>query len=152
MGEGKWRSIESTPDRFPPYLSSHKTFVSEALHWVDDLCGCDDNYIQAFHFGREQFLEFPAPAELGQDVLDNEPSLGVLRGCLSVQCTFKESQQLKEIWVLRESSWSNDFVIDMSFCDKHTFFRPIMTMDSGEVLILFDERFVILYNPCCQAS
>jgi hypothetical protein len=78
--------------------------------------------------------------------------LGVLLGCLSI-CDFTDSYCV-EIWVMNEygikESWTRNFVIEnLSFKRWHGAdnYDPIMILDSGEILMLFNRCSLITYDP-----
>ncbi|KAK9285396.1 hypothetical protein L1049_024588 [Liquidambar formosana] len=147
LGGGAWRSIGNA--LFSMWCrSSFNTLVNGALHWLYGGCDNPDNidYIPSFHFGSEEFGAIPAPAEKLMGYLH----LGVLGGCLSI-CDGTNSDHI-DIWIMKnygvKESWSKDFVIDNLIFERHNldFYEPIMILNSGEILILFNHDAVVLYS------
>ncbi|KAK9291412.1 hypothetical protein L1049_019359 [Liquidambar formosana] len=150
LGEGAWRSIGKTPFSMG-FGSSFNTFVNGALHWLVVWRPIPD-FIHSFHFGSEQFGVVPAPAEFRsiEKEFNDYMRLGVLGGCLSI-CDFSNSDHI-DIWIMKnygvKESWSKDFFINNPIYERHNldYYEPIMILNSGEILVLFNENALVLYS------
>lgn len=159
LGTGSWRSLGKVPHTIN-VLMSFNTFVNGALHWHVSEHDTPD-FIRAFDFGSEQFRVVPEPSlffdQWEKEFVDSQAfidsmHLGVLLGCLSI-CDFTESDRV-EIWVMNEygikESWTRNFVIEnLPFERWHGAdnYDPIMILDSGEILMLFNWSSLITYDP-----
>ncbi|KAK9284328.1 hypothetical protein L1049_023499 [Liquidambar formosana] len=127
------------------------TFLNGALHWVVKGCKSPD-YIHSFHFGSEVFRAIPAPAPLGprQKEFVNFMHLGELGGCLYV-CDCTPSDHV-DLWIMKnygvKESWTKDFVIENLILETSHLdhYEPIITLRSGEILMLFNDNSLVLYS------
>jgi F-box interacting protein len=149
LGTGSWRSIGKVmyTIRSGFYFNN---FVNGALHWeVYDRNTPD--FIRAFDFGSEKFRVVPAPSAFGRAEKEciDYMHFGVLLGCLSI-CDYGAG--LVDIWVMNEygikESWTKNFVIT-NLIERHNLdkYEPIMILDSGEILMLFNKDSLVSYDP-----
>ncbi|CAL5336317.1 unnamed protein product [Camellia sinensis] len=132
---------------------SFDAFLNGALHWLlFDVNNPD--FIFCFDFGSEQFRVVLEPSEF--DPLLKEFScqmrVGVLRGCLTI-CDFATVKDQGSIWVMKDygvkESWSKYIVIKGVIYDWDYLncYKPIIILQSGQLLILVNREALVLYDP-----
>ncbi|XP_059654618.1 F-box/kelch-repeat protein At3g23880-like [Cornus florida] len=97
----------------------------------------------------EEFEEMPPPICIGEgDVF----GLMVVKGCLGLYCSTPDGNQAK-VWVMKEygemNSWTKLFVVKRSlrstFSRNHL--RPLCVTKKGEIVMVMDERDIVIYDP-----
>lgn len=151
LGTGSWRSIGKVMYTINAGFYFN-TFVNGALHWEVSERNTPD-FIRAFDFGGEKFRVVPAPSAFGRAEKEciDYMRFGVLLGRLSI-CDSGDSGVV-DIWVMNEygikESWTKNFVITNLIFDRHHLdrYEPIMILDSGEILMLFNGKSLVSYDP-----
>ncbi|KAM7493720.1 hypothetical protein LguiB_028329 [Lonicera macranthoides] len=86
--------------------------------------------------------------------------LGVINGNLSIcdfnYCNFDyEVGNRIVIWVMKDYgvkvSWNKDFVITHKTCSGFDTYEPIMRKGNGEILVIFNNEYIMLYDPKSEA-
>lgn len=147
LGTESWRSIGCAP--FDLGLSLFTTYFNGFVHWVsDDEKGPD--FIVSFDIGKEQFGVVPPPPHFGERHKEKDNlfrlNMGVLGGCLSV-CDVTSFDHF-DIWMMKEygdpTSWTKEYVISTQYGGLH---RPIKYLDNEDILMIYDKRKLVVYNP-----
>ncbi|XWS47348.1 hypothetical protein CRYUN_Cryun14cG0144800 [Craigia yunnanensis] len=157
LGDSSWRSLGMVPYRFIRQPS--QVIVSGRLHWISQPRKYNmGNQFISFDLTAEQFQEVPKPDCGSSERCFYE--LLVLQGHLSA-ATSDTSGGL-EIWVMKEynmkESWIKEFNIG-GYLPKEllritarcpvprSFFRAICRFRSGEILLEYRSKALVLYDP-----
>ncbi|KAK8694260.1 hypothetical protein V6N13_071814 [Hibiscus sabdariffa] len=122
-----------------------------------------DSLLISFDLETEQFQEVSKPDCCGSDRCSCH--LLVVRGCLSVGA-FHENDGRLEIWVMKES-WIKELsirscmppaLIEQDTCHfsysgrnfSNLFVRVLCVLRSGEILLEYQRRALIVYDPQCE--
>ncbi|GMI66279.1 F-Box Protein92 [Hibiscus trionum] len=168
IGTPSWRTLETIPYRFKK--SASKALVNGRFHWLLD----PNKYTMAsllvsFDLETEQFQEVPKPDCCGSDMCLRH--LLVVRGCLSAGAFHDDDGRL-EIWVMKEygvkESWIKEFRIGSYLpptliqqqtrhhfsYSRHNFpnlfARVLHVLRSGEILLEYKRRALVVYDPQCE--
>ncbi|WRX22203.1 hypothetical protein QQP08_014690 [Theobroma cacao] len=96
--------------------------------------------------------EVPAPPQFKLDMLSfDRLRLGVFDGCLSACCYRANGAWELEICVTKDygvkESWTTQFRINPYVTDcKTDYYYPLIFLKNGEILISFNDEFVVCYN------
>ncbi|KAK6254620.1 hypothetical protein SCA6_015925 [Theobroma cacao] len=96
--------------------------------------------------------EVPAPPQFKLDMLSfDRLRLGVFDGCLSACCYRTNGAWELEICVTKDygvkESWTTQFRINPYVTDcKTDYYYPLIFLKNGEILISFNDEFVVCYN------
>ncbi|XWS31047.1 hypothetical protein CRYUN_Cryun23aG0043400 [Craigia yunnanensis] len=162
VGSSVWRNLGMISYRF--IWQASKVMVNGRLHWLSR----SNKYTWArllisFDLATEQFQEVPKPNCCDLDRCFQH--LMVLRGCLSAGA-YHNNKQL-EVWVMKEygmkESWVKELTIgtylpqtpqqegprrlNSRFSFPNSFVRVLCTLKSGEILLEYKSRALILYDP-----
>ncbi|KAM7493269.1 hypothetical protein LguiB_027878 [Lonicera macranthoides] len=145
LGECSWRSIGNSPSCI---RNDHfYAFLNGALHWIP--WGLDGPLICYFDFINEQFGEVPEPYE---NQVRYGKEVSVVNGNLSI-CDYSNHDQIV-IWVMKEygvkESWSKDIVIARRI-DNFDNYELIMIYGNGKILMIFNKKSIIIYDPESKA-
>ncbi|KAM7490862.1 hypothetical protein LguiA_033783 [Lonicera macranthoides] len=147
-----WRSIESSP--YCIWNHYYNSLLNGVLHWLGRHSSCP--FICSFDFVTEQFRAVPEPSEFSRRemLLWDDMQVGVIDGNLSI-CDYSHRDHVA-IWVMRDygvkESWSKDIVINhMSYDTNRGSYEPIMITGNGEILVIFNNKCMMLYNPKSEA-
>ncbi|KAM7490392.1 hypothetical protein LguiA_033313 [Lonicera macranthoides] len=98
---------------------------------------------------REQFGEVPEPSE---NQVRYGKEVSVINGNLSI-CDYSNHDQIV-IWVMKEygvkESWSKDIVITHRISNFDSY-ELIMTNGNGKILMIFNKKSIIIYDPESKA-
>ncbi|XVF31861.1 hypothetical protein REPUB_Repub17cG0030800 [Reevesia pubescens] len=163
IGSPAWRNLGMIPYCF--IWPASKAMVNERLHWLSQ----PNKYTTAsllisFDLETEQFQEVPKPDCCGSDKCFHHVT--GLRGCLSAGA-YHDNEQL-EIWVMKEygmkESWIKEFSIGTYLPQTlqqqdirsfnysrlrfpNSFVRVLCMLKSGEILLEYKSRALVLYDP-----
>ncbi|KAM7493727.1 hypothetical protein LguiB_028336 [Lonicera macranthoides] len=153
VGEGSWRSIANSP--YPIWNNNFYACLNGSLHWIPSTLQCP--FIGCFDFASEQFGGVPEPSEFG--LLERQSSdqmrVGVINGNLSL-CDFNYAVGVRiVIWEMKDygvkESWSKYIVIThMIYDTDFDTYEPIMIKGNGEILMIFNNDSIMLYDPKCK--
>ncbi|KAM7490390.1 hypothetical protein LguiA_033311 [Lonicera macranthoides] len=150
LGERSWRSIGNSS--YCIQNDNFYAFLNGALHWIR--YSLEGPLICCFDFVSEQFRVVPEPA-VEKEVFYHKQvsvSVSVINGNLSI-CDYGNYDQIV-IWVMKEygvkESWSKDIVItrSISYFDSY---ELIMINGNGKILMIFNKKSIILYDPESKA-
>lgn len=128
--------------------------MHETLHWAteNNLAVCCYGAITCFDFEKDLLGEVPAPPQFKLDMLSfDRLRLGVFDGCLSACCYRANGAWELEICVTKDygvkESWTTQFRINPYVTDcKTDYYYPLIFLKNGEILISFNDEFVVCYN------
>ena len=114
-------------------------YVNGAIHWLGNLCGCDD-HILAFDLVERSLSEIPKPEP--KRVFLSTCHLMELGGCLTFYYFVRHAMK-HVIWVMKEykvqSSWTLCEIVDPHF-------NPVYLANGGDVIGLDASRGFSKYN------
>ncbi|OMO75813.1 hypothetical protein COLO4_25854 [Corchorus olitorius] len=162
IGSPAWRNLGTIPHRF--IWHSSKVILNGRLHWLSRPYRMSPTrFLISFDLETEQFQEVPKPCEM-----DEYPHhLMIRQGCVSIVTC--ENRQLG-IWVMKEygvkESWIKEFNIGTYLPRTFQQLRPrrerrdyprlpcpnpwvrvIYSLKSGEILLEYGRRSLVLYDP-----
>ncbi|OMO75818.1 hypothetical protein COLO4_25859 [Corchorus olitorius] len=165
IGNGSWRNVGAINHRFFWQPSNSKVIANGRLHWISRPYN-NERYsfaslLVSFDLETEQFQDVPKPDCCNIDYCFHH-HLMILRGCLSLS-----AYQTRElgIWVMKEygvkESWIKEFNIGTYFprAVKESIFprnpivfpdtsvQVICSLKSGEILLEYRCRLLVLYDP-----
>ncbi|OMO75816.1 hypothetical protein COLO4_25857 [Corchorus olitorius] len=167
IGSLAWRNLGMIPYRL--IRPTSKVMVNGRLHWLSK----PNKYTTAsslisFQLATEQFQEVPKPDCCGSSLDRCFHGLVVLRGCLSAGSYHENYEQL-EIWVMKEygvkESWIKEFSIGTTYVPRtfnqqdiiffnnsrlhfpNSFVGILCILKSGEMLLKYNGRALVLYDP-----
>ncbi|OMO75814.1 hypothetical protein COLO4_25855 [Corchorus olitorius] len=151
MGSPAWRNLGKIPHG--SIRTASKVTIKGRLHWLSN-----PSLLISFDLQTEQFQELPKPDCLGKCF----HRLLILLGCVSIAAYQKGKL---EIWVMKEygvkESWTKEFNIGIflprawqqsRFHGQRIVFstasvRVICSLKSGEILLEYGSRLLVLYDP-----
>ncbi|KAM7493272.1 hypothetical protein LguiB_027881 [Lonicera macranthoides] len=145
LGECSWRRIGNYP--YCIQNDNFYAFLNGALHWIP--WGINSPFICYFDFVNEQFGEVLEPFE---NQVRYGKEVSVINGNLSI-CDSSNHDQIV-IWVMKEygvkESWSKDIVITRRI-DNFDSYELIMINSNGKILMIFNKKSIIIYDPESKA-
>ncbi|KAM0988409.1 hypothetical protein ACFX1X_012606 [Malus domestica] len=124
IGTRAWRTIGNCPQEFCNYLPFN-AFLHGALHSLRRECWGSDLIILTFNFDKEQFGSLSLP-RLPENHFSNMLEYGVQESWTKI-IVFESLYKYH-----RDLSWHS--------------YEPIMFLNNGEILLLFNNRDVVCYN------
>lgn len=146
LGSDSWNYINNAiPYYFPPSTTSCGMLFRGALHWI-----AVPEVIVSFNVSNDSLMEVPfpevIPPEYGEEL---DTGVGVLGDCLSL-CVAVVTEHVRfDVWVMQEygvrESWAKHFTItdDQVSVRGSTFFKPIWSIENGEILINTGQGLVL---------
>ncbi|OMO75815.1 hypothetical protein COLO4_25856 [Corchorus olitorius] len=164
IGSLTWRNLGTIPHRF--IRKASKVIINGRLHWISKPKKRYSlpSLLISFDLETEQFQEVPKPdcCGSGSGIYKCFHRLMILSGCLSISAY--QNGQLG-IWVMKEygvkESWIKEFNIEASLprvlrkpmlrgrfvVNPYPFVRVICSLKSGEILLEYGSRTLVLYDP-----
>ncbi|KAL6207798.1 hypothetical protein ACLB2K_018751 [Fragaria x ananassa] len=152
IGSGVWRSIGKAPtDRV---VLPFNAFLHGVLHFAP-VYSTGSRLIHCFDFEREQFRALPPPSSdqfMKLKFNIGSVTLGVWETCLT--CCVSDVDATKfELWTTKEygvgESWTKALVIENVYPREYLAdsYEPILFLDDGEILMVYNDRIIVRYNP-----
>lgn len=148
MATNSWRKIQDFPHGVSPYQNSGK-FVSGTLNWAASYSVGSTSLwvIVSLDLQKETYREVLPPDYEKEEC--STPTLGVLRGCLSMNYDYKKTHFV--VWLMKDygvrDSWVKLVTIPyLPNPEDFSYSGPYCISENGEVLLMF-EFDLILYDP-----